>query len=280
MSTPTAPFSPIATMYIRLTVFLTLIILGQAAQAGCSPQTVEFYLEKGFNQTQITRLCSTASDTPPAYQPYQKPVVIYQQGQMSGHTAEQSRAITELRGSIDGRSVEVTDTHINYIRRVCIRAGKSPERDQRVRKCIDVAFSIARDGLRVAQSGATFLLFGQQIVEVSSNNIVRKHVTADPWQKFSPDIRYLLQRKYQSREKGNATTIPLRKSASTGQVVNALRTIAAATEFNKTGSHESEVAKVLNDAYVPPTEEEYLAANPLPRKVEKEKKKKWWNPFD
>ena len=267
-------------MYIRLTIFLTLITLSQAVQAGCSPQTVEFYLEKGFNQAQITKLCTATSDTPPAYQPYQKPVVIYQEGQMGDHSTEQRRAIAELRGSIDGRSVEVTDTHINYIRRVCIRAGKSPERDQRVKKCIDVAFSVARDGLRIAESGATFLLFGQQIVEVSSNNIVRKHVTADPWQKFPPDMRYLLQRKYQAREKGNATTIPLRKSASTGQVVNALRTIAAATESKKTGSHESEVAKVLDDAYVPPTEEEYLAANPPPQRIEKEKKKKWWNPFD
>ena len=267
-------------MYIRLTVFPALIIFSQAAQAACSPQTVEFYLEKGFNQAQITKLCTAGNDTQAAYQPYQKPVVIHQQGPVSGHTAEQRRAIAELSGSIDGRSVEITDTHINYIRRVCIRAGKSPERDQRVKKCLDVAFSIARDGLRVAESGATFLLFGQQIIEVSSNDIVRKHVTADPWQKFSPDIRYLLQRKYQASERGNTTTIPLRKSAAAGQVVNALRAIAAATELKKTGSHESEVAKVLDDAYVPPTEEEYLAANPPPQKVEKESKKKWWNPFD
>lgn len=265
---------------------ISLILFATASSHGfaqCTPENVQFYLEKGFTQAQITKLCSQASSTDtPTYQPYQKPVVIVQEGYESGNSAEERKAISELRGSVDGRSVDVTDTHINYIRRVCIRAGNSPEKDQRVDKCVDVAFSLARDGLQVTESGASLLLFGQQNVEVSSSQITRKHVTADPWAQFPPDIRFLLQRKYESQEKGNSTNIPLRKSASPPQVVNAIRTLSSMTEQRLSGnSGQSEVSKVLDESYVPPTEEEYLATQPTYEEVqEEEKKKKWWNPFD
>ncbi|MFK7795255.1 MAG: hypothetical protein AB8B89_07905, partial [Gammaproteobacteria bacterium] len=189
---------------------------------------------------------------------------------------------TELSGSIDGRSVDVTDTHISYIRKVCIRAGNSPEKEQRVNTCIDVAFSIDRDGLRVADSGAAFLLFGQQTVSISSNNITRKYVTSDPWDAYSPDIRFLLERKYKSQETGNTTDLPLRRNSSPPNVVSAIRTLSSATELQKAGSSDSEVAKVLDDDYVPPTQEEYIKSQPTLDEIKKEEKKnkKWWNPFD
>lgn len=250
--------------------------------AGCTPDTINFYLDKGFTQEQITKLCAGSSESAPTYQPYQKPVVIYQEGHVNGNTAEERKAISELRGSIDGRSVDVTKTHINFIRKVCIRAGNSPEKDQRIDKCIDSAFSIARDGLRVTESGSALLLFGQQNLRISSASIKRKYVTADPWADYPPDIRFLLERKYNSQEKGNSTIIPLRRSSSPPQVVNAIRTLASNTENNLTGNTDSEVSKILDDNYVPPTEEEYIASQPTYEEIkeEKKKKKKWWNPFD
>ncbi len=250
--------------------------------AECTPETVKFYLDKGFSQEQITKLCSQSSATTPSYQPYQKPVVIVQEGYGTGNSIEEKRALNELRGSIDGRSIDVTDTSINFIRKVCIRAGNSPEIDQRVTQCIDVAFSIARNGLKVTESGSSLLLFGQQNIEVSSSKIIRKYVTADPWANFAPDIRFLLQRKYESQEKGNLTTLPLRKTASPANVVNAIRTLSSVTRQQLTGDEASEVSKVLDENYVPPTEEEYIASQPTLEEIkeEKKKKKKWWNPFD
>ena len=186
-------------MLKRLLLTTLLLTITSNLWAGCTPETVQFYLDKGFTQEQITKLCASSTNTAPAYQPYQKPVVIVQEGYGgNSYSAEERKAISELRGSISGRSVDITDTHINYITKVCIRAGNSPEKDQRIDKCIDVAFSIARHELRATDSGATLLLFGQQNVGVSSSDIQRKHVTADPWAAFSPDIRYLLKRKYDS----------------------------------------------------------------------------------
>ena len=269
-------------MLKQLVISIIFLLTSSISWAACNPETIQFYLDKGFNQEQITKLCSQGSTSAPSYQPYQKPVVIVQEGYGNSNSVEEKRAKSELRGSIDGRSVDVTDSQIKFIRKVCVRAGNSPEKEQRVDKCIDVAFALSRDGLKVSESGSSLLLFGQQHIKVSSSDIVRKFVTADPWDQFTPDIKFLLQRKYESQEKGNTTDIPLRKSASAPQVVNAIRTLASTTEQRRTGSKESEVTKVLDDSYVPPTEEEYLASQPVfeKEKEEKKKKKKWWNPFD
>ena len=263
------------------TLFI-LLLLPLTSWGECNPDTVQFYLDKGFSQEQIAKLCSHSSSNAPKYQPYQKPVVIYQEGgYKAGVSAEERSAIKELKGSIAGRSVDVTDESISYIRNICVKAGNSKNLDERGEKCIDVAFSISRNDLRIIESGRGLLLFGDVEIEVVSSEIKRKTVLADPWSGFDPNLRFAFKRKYEASQKGNSTTIPIRRSASTGKVVTALKTIAAATDIRES-EYESEVAKILDDDYVAPTEEEYAAAQPKPEVVEEEKKKKkrWWNPFD
>ncbi len=267
---------------MRIYLFsISLLIFPLTSWGACDPDAVQFYLDKGFKQEQITKLCAHSADNIPLYQPYQKPVVIYQEGgYQPGASVEERKAIQELKGSIAGRSVDVTDNSISYIRNVCITAGNAPDKDKRAEKCIDVAFSIARKDLRILESGRGFLLFGQIELEVASSSIKRKTVLADPWAVYSPDLRYAFKRKYETTETGNKTNIPIRKSASTGLVVQALKTIAASTKLRESGQFDSEVAKVLDDSYVPPTEKEYATAHPTPEAIEEEKKKRWWNPFD
>ncbi len=269
-------------------IYITLLFCPTYAWAECDPDTVQFYLDKGFTQEQITKLCSTSSNNTPKYEPFQKPVVIYQEGGDSrrpGLSAEERKAEKELRGSIAGRAVDVTEESINYIRPVCLSAGNSKNVDERGKKCVDVAYSIARKGLRVLESGRGLLLFGNIELEIISSEIKRKTVVKDPWDGFSPDVRFAFKRKFEAQQSGNKTTIPIRKVASAGQVVNALKIIASATEL-KDSEHDSEVAKILDDDYVAPSEEEYLATLPKdPEEIaqeeeKKEKKKRWWNPFD
>ena len=258
---------------------ILLLSIPYISWGACDPETVQFYLDKGFTQEQITKLCSQSSNNAPQYEPYQKPVVIYQEGGYKpGVSAEERKAIQELKGSISGRSVDITDDHISYIRNVCIVAGNSGSVDQRGKECVDVAYSIARQGLKVTESGRGFLLFGNIELDVESSDIKRKTVIADPWEGYSPDIRYALKRKYEATETGNSTTIPIRKSASTGQVVQALKTIAASTEIRESG-HDSEVAKVLDESYEAPSKEEYATtqakdAEEIAQEEEKKKKKK------
>ena len=135
------------------------------------------------------------------------------------------------------------------------------------------------------ESGRGLLLFGNIELEVVSSEIKRKTVVANPWDAFSPDIRFAFERKFKATQTGNKTTIPIRKTASAGLVVNSLKTIASSTAVKDSG-HESEVARILDDDYVAPSEEEYIATLPKdPEEVaaeeeKKEKKKRWWNPFD
>ena len=249
---------------------------------------MEFYLEKGFTHEQITQLCSATSsegDSVPEYQPYQQKVIIYSDdgapGTKDGLTREERKAENALRGGIDARSVDVTAEDVNFIKKDCVQWKISPDVEKWITKCVDVAYSISRDGLKVNESGARLLLFGQQNLKVSSAAIKRKYVTSDPWADLAPDKRFFLIRIYESSKKGNTTKIPLRKTADPGQMVNAIRTIADATKAKKSGITTSEVSRVLDDSYTPPTEEEYLASQRSDEEAqEKKKKKKWWNPFD
>ncbi len=261
---------------------LILLLLPTTSFAECSQETIQYYLDKGFNQEQITKLCTTTTNEAESYQPYEKPVVIVQEGYATGIDADESRAINALRGGIDARSVEITPENVNYIKKVCVVWKQSPDVERWVTQCIDTAFSLSRDNLKVNESGAGLLFFGQENLKVSSAAIKRKHVTSDPWAKVSPEIRDVIKQKYEYQEKGNTTTIPLRKTADPGQMVNAIRTLADATKAKQSGTTTSEVTRVLDDSYIPPTEEEYIASQPSYEEAQEEKKKKnkWWNPFD
>ena len=273
-------------------VLFLLFFLPATSFANCTQEQIEFYLDKGFNQEQITKLCTTGtseSSEASSYEPYQKPVVIIQEGSAAdktGFSADERKAITTLRGGIDARSVDITPEAINYIRKVCVQLKESPDVNKWFTKCFDVAFSISRNELKVNESGKGQFLFGQTGLVVSSAAITRKQVTSDPWAGLLPDVKFKLKRKYEDREKGNTTRIQIRNTADPNQMVSAIRTLADATVARQTGEDSSEVARILDDTYVPPTQDEYLASQESyeealeEKKEKKEKKKKWWNPFD
>ena len=267
-------------MLKNIFIYIPLLFCSPMAIAECDTDTVQFYIDKGFNQDQITQLCSATQSSTPAYQPYQKPLVIYQEGTRQGKTAEESRAINVIQGGVAARSIEINDTTINYIRNVCFRAGNSPEVDQRAEKCIQIAYSIAREGLVVTNSGQAFGIFGDKSINIVTSDIKRKHVTADPWKQFPVNLRYQFQRKYERKESGNETSIPVLHSASVSELANALRVVSSATANKIADDDKSEVERIFDEDYIAPSEDEYAASQPKIPNAAKEKKGKWWNPFD
>ncbi|MEM7304506.1 MAG: hypothetical protein AAF372_03140 [Pseudomonadota bacterium] len=268
---------------LKLISFLSLLLYSINLWASCDPDTVNFYLDKGFTPDQVTELCTqgAAESSTPSYEPYQKPVVIYQQGAIAGVSADESNAINDLKSAIAARSVDITDDKINYIRSVCLRAGTSPNKEERVVDCTDVAFSVSRDGLRADASGKRLLVFGEERVFISSDEIIRKPLVADPWEGYPPDLKFLLERKYESQESGNTSYLPVKKGYSTDQVVEAIRALSAITLIKQDETYDSEVEKVLSETYVPPTKEEYIANNPTYEEIQEEEEGgRWWNPFD
>ena len=265
-----------------ITLIFILFFPGATLWAACDPETVKFYIDKGFTPDQVTKLCTQEGGeaSTPSYQPYQKPVVIYQQGVVPGMTSAESNAIQDLQDALAARSIDVTDERINYIRPVCLRAGNSPERDQRVEDCIDVAFSVSRRGLKADASGRKLVFFGEERVFISSDDIIRKTLVADPFAGYAPDLKFLLQRKYESQESGNTTHFPVRGKYSPNQIIEAVRALSSITRRKEEGTYETEVEEVLSDTYVAPTKEEYIANNPTYEEKKEEEKGSWWNPFD
>lgn len=263
-------------------VSIIFFLLHKIALAACDPDTVQFYLDKGFSQEQITALCVESNTATPEYQPYQKPVVIYQQGDQIGSigsNTEEKRALAKLKNSLAARSVEITDTSINFIAPVCTVGGNSPEIDQRVKHCSDVAYSIARDKLEVIQGGQKFLAFGTKRLKISSSEIIRKHTTADPWAGYSPDIKYSLKNRYESQNSGNTMHLPLTNSADIDEVAAAVKTISAIQQAKSANDNRSEVSKILDDDYQAPSEESSATKTKIPNATAEEKGR-WWNPFD
>lgn len=259
------------------TIIILFVFIQNNALSACDPDTVQFYLDKGFNQDQITQLCSPATNTP-TYEPFQKPVVIYQEGAVKGKSGEESKAINILTSSLAARSIEVTDQSINFITPVCIRGGQSQTVQERIEHCIDIAFSIARAGLTVKSSGQSKLIFGARRLNISSSEIKRKHITADPFGHFAPDLRFLLKTRYEHDHQGNEMKVTIINNASLPETANAFKVLAAVTASSQDG--KSEVGRVLEDSYEAPTQKEYESTKPKIPNAASEKKGRWWNPFD
>ena len=239
--------------------------------ADCSREDIEFYIDKGFTQEQITQLCAVTKnggETAPDYTPYQQKVIIYKEGGgeapgiKDGLTKEEREAVNAIKTGGEITKLKVTPQTISYQAKTCILAANSPEFDQRYKDCVDVDFVIQRKDLLVSASGKKLLLFGSHYV------LLEGEIDAKPkrnWDEYPIEIRRSLQRNFEWKENGKKTAFPVNSDYSVARIVNAFRTLAD----TYVGDEEtSQVAEADSDS----TNED------LPKKPKK--KKRWWNPFD
>ena len=144
--------------------------------SACTKDDINFYLDKGFTQEQITQLCSASgggtgtTEAVPDYTPYQQKVIIYQDGggpeiDKDGFSKEERLAINDLKAGGDIIKLKVTDTHINYqCEKFVLFQETILNFHQRYKTCPEVAFKVARDGLIAASSGKKLLIFGTAVV--------------------------------------------------------------------------------------------------------------------
>ena len=260
-----------------LAVFTLFVLINFPALSfsACSKDDIEFYLDKGFTQEQITQLCSASgggsnsTETVPDYTPYQQKVIIYQDGggpeiDKDGFNKEERLAINDLKAGGDIIKLKVTESHINYVRKVCIISGNSPEYDQRYKTCPEVAFKISRDGLIAASSGKKLLVFGTAVVTLEGD-IDRKLL--GNWDDYPITVRKELKRNFNWKEDGHQTDFPVRGDYSVTKIVNAMRTLST-----EDPDYFDEAAKYA--------EEKKDDIELVEENSKKEKKKRWWNPFD
>jgi len=254
-----------------LALLLTFLV-SFSAYAECNREDVQFYLDKGFTQEQVTQLCSAAStggESAPDYTPYQQKVIIYKegggepQGIKDGLTREEREAVNTLKAGGDISKLNVTPETISYTAKTCIISASSPEFSQRYKDCVDVDFVVQRKDLTVSASGKKLLLFGSQHVTLEGD------IEATPkrdWDSYPIDIRRSLQRNFEWKEDGKKTAFPVAGDYSVTRVVNAIRTLA--DTYGQT-EDDTQVAEEKNDEI-----------KKVVREPRKEKKKRWWNPFD
>lgn len=256
-------------LFINPLIFLALFFaLPPTSKAGCSKEDVQFYLDKGFTQEQITELCSASEGASvPDYQPYQQKVIIYSTeeapGIKDGFTKEEREAIKALETGGDVINLKIDQEQISYTRRVCIMSASSPEYDQRYRDCPEVDFIVGRKNLKAASSGKTVIVFGSAVVAIEGD--IQRELQGS-WEDYPASVRKELERNFNWKEGGNKSNFPVRGDFSVTRIVNAIRTLSIdSSEVNSDEIAETNPTNETNVIEIEPTEK---------------KKKKWWNPFD
>lgn len=257
-------------MLLQPTFFLSGILLcfPIISSAACSKEDIQFYLDKGFNQEQITELCTTSEASVPDYTPYQQQVIIYSEeeapGIKGGFTREERAAIKDLKNGMDVVDLSVDQETIQYTVQVCVMSSEGKEYDQRYKACPEVLFKVSRRGLTTVTSGKKYGLFGKQTIKIKGDIERQSLVDFDT---YPIEFRRQLKRDFDWKEGDRDTAkFPVRGDYSVTTLVNALDALSK-PDTNVTIVENADDDEV--EVEVEPVAE-----------TESKKKKRWWNPLD
>jgi hypothetical protein len=252
-------------MLSRLTLILicTLTCLPWVAFAACGKKDVEFYLDKGFDQEQITQLCAESGASVPDYQPYQQQVIIYSDeeglGLRNGFTRDERKAIQDLQQGIDVLDLTVDQETLQFTVRICLAIQEGKDYNQRFKSCPEVFYTISRKGLVTLESGKTYGIFGKSVIQVESDIV--KRVPKQNFDAYPARFKKQLVRYFDWATRGKTVSIPVRGDYSVTKINNALNVLAKEADPNATLVQNNNPELAQDD-------------------VKPKKKKRWWNPFD
>ena len=247
------------------------LVLAPTSYAACDPDDVEFYLEKGFTQEQITKICSIDDSDVPEYTPFEPPTVVIERrtprsqrgaaarGERTAHTDMDLSAFTDTERNAVETLVAGADVHglmvdqdsIQYTKQACLEVHSDPDFPQDLSLCPEVDYRILREGLGVGRFGREYGIFGKATITIEGR------IQRFPQQNFGD-----YPKKYQQKLKphfnwntrSKSTRIPIKSGHTATQLAAALKTLARAQEARAIATKEAS------------------------RK--QEKKDRWWNPFD
>ncbi len=248
---------------------LLFSLLFQNVYGACNKEDIQFYLDKGFSQEQITQLCaesSSGSDTPD-YQPYQQKVIIYSTeeapGIKDGFTLEERKAIKALELGADVRNLTVDQDNIKFLSKICLMVQEGKEYDQRYRTCPEIDVVVNRVGLSASASGKKFGLFGNRVLQIQGD--IKRTLTRGEDQ-FPAKFRQKLVQFFKHKTSKPMMNLPIRGDYSTTKLYDVITTLS------KEGTPNATLAQN--------TEENTESDPTLTTEGEPKKKKRWWNPFD
>ena len=197
-------------MTVRLPLLSCLLCAAAQAQAECAREDVQFYLDKGFTQEQVTKLCApAAAPARPASSRYQAYADEYVDREDTEYTARlRIEREVFLRNSIEATDIRVNDGHLHYTRENCVSEGVEKDRAFGLKACPEVQFRIRLAGLEIdEEEHKRRFLFGLPLIQVTSR--IERHALPGGFDHIPNEYhRELLRAKL---ERGPTTGIPLRR---------------------------------------------------------------------
>ena len=207
----------------RAALLLAACLFCASAQAECSREDVDYYLAKGFTHEQVAALCGggVSRERNEGYQGYEDPVERRSQEEEARRRREEE--IYFLKSALNAWDVELTPKKLEYTRKFCLAAGKTPEVEGRTRVCPDVRYRIYFKGLEVLGFERKYWVLGRREIEVKGN--VKRKMLHD-LREYSSDLRRELLGAYRHATRKGATFIPVRRDVPIYRVVDILRKYA------------------------------------------------------
>ncbi len=135
----------------QLIISTIILVLGAGTlYAECSRDDVDYYLSKGFNPEQITRLCGKEASPPSTLSVADDPKLM-------------------LLAAIDAKQPELTDGRLVYTEKQCLEHGISGPFGRRDRICPEITFQIALANLQITDHSKRVGIFGKNRIEVKGN---------------------------------------------------------------------------------------------------------------
>ena len=203
--------------YTITSATLVFMMLSSQANAACSRDDVNFYLDKGFSTDQIAAMCSEAP-TPASDVPQSEA----QKSEQHSASPEVDDNALFLNRAIKAQEISLSSDSLSYTQeKMCMEYGEEDLFGFTPKVCPDVIFTIALKGLEVLDTGKKYGFYGTPEVRVKSSAIKRDIIGELKDQK--PEDRELILNVF---EQGNETAIPIRDDFSLEQVKQVLEELS------------------------------------------------------
>lgn len=199
-----------AAMTVRFPLLLCLLCAAAPARAECAREDVQFYLDKGFTNEQVTKLCAPAAGAarPEAgrYQAYADEYVDRKDEEYTTRMRVEREVF--LRNSIEATDIRVDGGRLYFIRENCVSEGVEKDRAFGLKACPEVQFRIRLAGLEVHEKEyKRRFLFGLPLIQVTGE--IERRALPGGFDHIPNEYnRKLLRAKL---ERGPTTKIPLRR---------------------------------------------------------------------
>ena len=201
---------------ITYSATLVFMMLSSQANAACSRDDVNFYLDKGFSTDQIASMCSESSapvsETPKSEQ---------QNSEQQPVSPAADDNVLFLNRAIKAQKINLSSDSLSYTQnKMCMEYGEEDLFGFTPKVCPDVIFTIALKGLEVLDTGKKYGFYGTPEVRVKST--IKREIIGELKDK-KPEERELILEVF---EKGDETAIPIRDDFSLEQVKQVLQELS------------------------------------------------------